>query len=710
MLDPPDAAAQTASDAAGVDTVVVTATKREEDAQNIPVTVTSFDSRGIERMGTTEFDELVTQVPGANFIDNGGPGRGNELASLRGLSPVADNTSAVVAQSLDGSPRYGRNYRLFDIGEVSVLRGPQGTLWGGQAIGGQIIIRSNRPDFERMSGFLQADGYSTTNDGGASHRVTAVGNAPLLDDRLAVRLAVQNVEESGFVDDVATGNKDINELSETSWRASLGWRATDALKFTLIYQGNDLHTDAPTYFSTSLGRYQTDSPIAFRPADQHFNLFTFITDLDLGWATLDYSAARFDLDSQYNDPTSDAFGGGELEDNRYTLDQRSWTHELRLSSPGHARLEWVLGAYADHLDGNDLETQVEILNPITGAPPVFGDGLTLAEIGGPEDRTEYALFGETSYDLTDKLEALVGGRYFRWSVDNHQQFTYFGENYQQVTGKVDGTDAFYKLGLTYRATDHVLVYGLRSEGFRPGGFNPFVGPALAIPDKYVKFDPDTLVNYELGLKTASLENRLLFNATAYRMDWQDIQTVVRATSGFAFTTNAPDLDAWGTELELATQDLLAEGLFVGATYAWTKNKFTSNAVIFHGTLPLIEKGEELRRTARQTWSLNAEYSFAMGATVKGFFRTNYWHRDATTTEGFNGADGAIRVPAQNVVNASFGVVQGPMQARLYLDNVSNAQPWLQVLPVAPGSTIAAQASTIRPRTIGLELTYRFGER
>ncbi|HVK80545.1 MAG TPA: TonB-dependent receptor [Verrucomicrobiae bacterium] len=708
VLGPVAASAQSVEDELGFETIVVTANKREQNAQDIPVTVTSFDAAAIARLGTTEFDDLITQVPGANFLDNGGPGRGNELASLRGLSPVADNTVAVVAQSLDGSPRYGRNYRLYDIGEVSVLRGPQGTLWGGQSIAGQIAIRSNRPDFNNIAGSVQGDVYSSDGDGGLSNRLTIVANAPLIEDRLAARIAVQNIEETGYVDNVFTGDDDINALSEAGWRASLGFRPTDNLEFNVIYQGSDLHTDASSYFSTALGDYQSDNPLAYRPADQDFDLLSLIGEADLGFATLTYTGSFFNLDGNYVETTVNAYGTGALGLTNNLLEQESQTHEVRLQSPDTGRLTWVVGAYADLLEENDLSTQVVTPHPITGTPVGMPAGYVLFAIGGPEDTTEYAIFGEVTYDITDRLEVLVGGRYFDWSVDNQQDYTIFGTNYQQITGEVGDEDFFYKLGLSYRVSDNALIYGLRSEGFRPGGFNPFVGPGLGIPEEYVQFQPDTLINYELGVKTTSFNNRLIFNATAYQMEWQDVQTVVRATSGFAFTTNAPNLEAWGAELELASQDLLLDGLFLSASYAFTKNEFTEDAVIFPGTLPLIAEGEELRRTPRQTWALNAEYAFPITSAVEGFVRTNYWHRDATTTEGFNGADGAVRVPAQDVVNASLGVLYGPVQARLYVDNIGNEAPWLQVFPVASNSPVAAEASTIRPRTVGLELTYRFG--
>ena len=692
----------------GFDPVIVTANKSEDDLQDLALAVTAFDSDAIARLGTTDFDSLVTQVPGANFLDNGGPGRGNELASLRGLSPVADNTAVVVAQSLDGSPRFGRNYRLFDIGEVSVLRGPQGTLWGGQAIAGQIAIRSNRPDLSNVSGFLQGDAYATRSDGGLSHRVTAVGNLPVVQDKFAVRLAVQNIDETGFVDNVATGEENINNVRDTGWRASATYQPTDNFGLTFIYQGSDLSSDAPSYFSTALGDAKTDAPISDRPADQRYDLFTLIGEVDLGWADLSYTGSRFDLENTFIETERNAFNTGALGYTTNALNQESWTHELRLASEGSGRFNWVLGAYADQLKENDLSTQVEVLDPVSGAPAVFGPGFVLFELGGPEDTTEYAVFGEATLNLTDKLQVLAGGRYFDWEVDNAQEYTIFGLNYQQTTGKVGDDDFFYKLGVNYALTEDVMLYALRSEGFRPGGFNPFVGAGLGIPEEYVKFQPDTLINYELGAKTSGFDNRVILNAAAYKMEWQEVQTVVRATSGFAFTTNAPDLDAWGAEIELGTQDLILEGLYLGANYAYTENEFTEDAVIFPGTLPLIAKGEELRRTPRQTWSLNSEYRFAVNDRIEAYLRANYWHRDATTTEGFNGADGAVRVAPQDVVNVSGGLLVGKVETRIYVNNISDEDPWLQVFPVASNSPVAAEASSIRPRTVGIELTYRFG--
>lgn len=697
---------------APIEEVVVTADKRgAASAQDLAMSITAFDERTLERLNVTDFDEFIVQVPGTNFLDNGGPGRGHEVASIRGLSPVADNTQGVVAQYLDGAPRFGRNYRLFDMGEVAVLRGPQGTLWGAQAIGGLISFRSNRPELDLFGAAVQSDTYASKGDGGMSYRINGHVNVPVVEDRLALRVAGQTIDETGYVDNVAAGVDDANDVEESAWRVSALWRMTDRAELTLIYHGNDLEADAPSYYSLDLPGLKTDNPFAERPADQEFDLVNLILDLDLGWGELTYNGAYFDLDNTYREVERNVFGiPGLLGLTTNDLTQDSWTHELRLSSTRGDRVSWVAGIYYDDLEENDFSAQEEVLDPNDPtAAPVFAEGFPIFALGGPEDTRELAAFGEVTFGVTERLELLLGGRYFDWEVDNRQEYTFTGINYQQETGTVDGKDTFIKVQANYHVSDDLLVYALRSEGFRFGGFNPFVGPGLNIPESFVKFDPDTLVNYETGFKLRALQGRMLFNTSAYFMEWQDVQTVVFNESGtFAFTTNAPELEAWGMEVELTTQDLVLPGLYAGLTYAYTKNRFTEDATVFDGVPFLVAEGDRLRRTPRHSWSADLGYEFVVSGDVSGFLRANYWHKASTSTESFNSNDGVVPIPNQDVVNASAGVRLGNWQVKTYVNNLTNARPRLQVFPNQTDLAEAAEASTIRPRTVGLELTYGFG--
>ena len=246
--------------------VIVTASKRGDiSAQDLAGAITAFDGKKLDRLNALDFDELIVQVPSTNFINDGGPGRGNELASIRGLSAVADNTVGVVAQYLDGAPHFGNSYRIFDIGEVSVLRGPQGTLWGSQAIGGLISFRSNRPDPTALYGQLQGDIYSSDADGGVSYRGYGMVNMPVVEDKFALRFAGHHIDESGYIQNSRTGTKGINNVKESAWRLSALWEITDNATVTAIYHGNDLKSDAPTYINTNLDGLKVDQPSDFGP-------------------------------------------------------------------------------------------------------------------------------------------------------------------------------------------------------------------------------------------------------------------------------------------------------------------------------------------------------------------------------------------------------------------------------------------------------------
>ena len=686
------------------ETVTVTATKRGEvKAQETPLAITAFDDERLDRLDAVDFEEMIVQSPGTNFVDNGGPGRGFSLASMRGLSPVADNTVSVVGQYLDGSPRFGNNYRLFDIGEVAVLRGPQGTLWGSQAVGGLISFASNRPDTSSTAARLVGEVVSTSN-ADEGFRLTGFFNVPLGSDRAALRLAAQTLDEAGYVDNLGTGASGVNDVDETSLRGSLLFHVSDSVTATLIHHRSDLEAKYPSSFEPALGDLRIDLPFAELPADQDFELTNLIVDANAGWAAINYNVSRFDLDRVFEDGLTNAFGFVPLARDLSIAEEESWTHELRFSSLSNGNVSWIIGLYWDDFDQNSLADTREVVPP--GGTGAIGDDVLLFSIGGPQAFEEKAVFGEISFALGSKWELLLGGRYFDWEVENDQDTVFLGTSFGQETGTVGDEDSFYKVLLTRSVGDDDLVYATRSEGFRVGGFNPFVGPAWNSSLDFLKFDPDRLINYEIGYKSTWARNKVAFNVAAYTMDWEDVQTVVFDEVGvFAFTANASDLEADGFEIELSTQDAIAPGVFAGFSYTYSTNEFTRDAFIFDsGREPLISAGDELRRTPENAWSADLGYSFELSSTWAGYVRANYWHKDETTTEGFNRNFGAVPIPAQDVVNASIGAFHGPWELRLGVDNVGDDRPLLSVTPGALGSDVL-RATTIRPRSVTFKVSY-----
>ncbi len=695
-----------------IEEIIVTADKRSfRSTQDLPSSITAFDAQKLERLDVLDFDDFIVQVPGTNFINDGGPGRGNEVASIRGLSVVADNTVGVVAQYLDGAPHFGNSYRFFDIAEVGVLRGPQGTLWGSQSIGGLIYYRSARPELDQFSGNIQGDMYASSDDGGASYRTSGVINVPIVEDTFALRFAGQFIDETGYIDNARTGTSDINDVEEAAWRLSALVQPTDAVSVTLIYHGNDLEADAPTYFDIGLDGLQVDQPSDRGPTEQDYDLFNLIVDIDLGWGTLNYTGASFSNDGIFTDFNDTS---GFLQQVTTTIDEEATTHELRLSSSGASPWQWIVGYFSDDYD--DFNQSIDYALTDFGDPAPM-EGTTF---GGLKILKEQAFFGEISYDFTDRLKVLVGGRFFDWEVDNREVFLIGGSDFGFVTnGVASDDDFFHKLLAEYRFTDDgdVLGYLSRSEGFRFGGFNTFVGEELfGISEEFFQFGPDTLVSYEAGVKSRLADNRVLLNAAVYFLDWQEVQAVVQSDTAGAFgqgffTTNAPDLEARGFELEIVTQDLLAPGVYAALSWGYTDNEFQDDAQLFEGTRVNIRKGDSLRRTPKNTYSLDIGYDFEI-AGRESFVRANYWHKDSTSTFGFNGIDGDVDVPAQDVINLSAGMRWDNVQLKFYVDNATDETPFLNVFSAAsrgnPGGDQAVRANTLRPRTVGLEATYYFG--
>ena len=699
---------QDESELAGIEEIVVTATKRGlVSAQDVSASITAFDEAKLERLGALDFDEFIVQVPGTNFIDNGGPGRGHEVASIRGLSPVADNTGSVVAEYLDGAPRFGRNYRLFDIGEVAVLRGPQGTLWGSQSVGGLISYRSNRPNLDEFFASTTADVYSSKN-ADASYRVSGVVNVPV-SDTFGLRVAGHYIDESGYIDNVVVREDKINDVSETAWRISAMYAPNDDWTFTLVYHGNNLDSDAPTYFNIGAGDRASTDPYTDLWGKQDFDLVNIIVEADFDWATFSYNGSIYDMSNDYEDVERGPFGA-PVGRTSVTDDEESVTHELRLVSNGEGQWNWIVGLYHDDFDSDRLSTQIEVSDPNDPDwAPAFAEGGELFVIGGPESFKETALFGELSFAFNDQWSALVGGRYFDWEVGNNAELTYFGSNFNQRTGTVGSEDSFFKVQVEYRPTEEMLLYLTGAEGFRFGGFNPFVG-LEGITEDVLRFDPDTLINYELGMKAVLFDNRLIVNAALYQADWEDVQVVVRAAppSPWAYTTNAGLIESDGFELELVSRDLFFPNFYASLNWTTSDAEFKDDADPNNSGNCLICAGDKLRRSPDNTWGADVGYDFQIAGN-DAFVRLNYWHKDKTTTEGFNSNDGEVPIPAQDVVNASAGVHFGAWSAKLYADNLTDEIPFLQVIPNASDPTLAARASSIRPRTYGLQFTYNFGE-
>lgn len=523
-----DGAASAEEAAAVQDTIVVTATRRAESVQDIPLNIAAVGSQQIEEQGLTELGDLLGFVPGINVLDGGGR-QGNPIV-VRGISATplgsgdGDNTGGGTVATYLGDIPVFVDLKLNDLERVEVLLGPQGTLYGSGTLGGAIRYIPKRPDFSGDSFQLRGSAYTYGEADGASWEGGFTVNKRLTDN-LAVRASVDYVDDTGFIDqpfivrEVGVSDpdgfadpsnfdpqEDTNGEEVLSLRAAVRWQPTDWLDGTFTYyrQESDIEGRSVSGRLTPLqtGKYENALRV-LEPNEVVNELYALEVTADLGFAELT-SATGF---SEFNDdgqrdqtdllisleysyelfPTFTSF-------TRELTREERFNQEIRLVSKHDGPLSWIIGGFYNEFDR--IATSAEFTPLYAEFAGLVNRPDDLEYFDQDRERTvEQALFGEVAYDVTDRLTLTVGGRYYEYKVDAFAQtdFPLFGDNFD---GDNDDTtfgapptldqveqnafspllnqedDGFlFKVNASYDVTDDILAFFTVSEGFRVGGSN-----------------------------------------------------------------------------------------------------------------------------------------------------------------------------------------------------------------------------------------------
>ena len=514
------------------DTITVTATKRAESIQDVPIAITALGAEDISRAGIDNLDEYAFITPGLAITRQG---TGRTQINIRGISPGEIRRDNIRAQEtvgiyLDEIPistaLYNPDLDPFDMQRIEILRGPQGTLYGAGSLAGTIRLISNEPNSEKFEAALEGD-YSSTAHGGDGYAVKGMINVPLVEDVLAFRLVGYHNTDAGWIDNVApniTDGEDVNSGERTGVRVSMLWTPTDVFsaKATYVYQ-NSSSDGAPFDFISQRGvsRLETLGGIPAGSVDgfedREYEAFNFLPevyedDFQIGNLTLTYDFDAFELLSSTSYTTRDmqvltditttsnlgvgllnAFTGSPQPvylDNLYDIEAIS--QEIRLTSTWDNDFQWILGGF---FSDRTIEFMQPLFSPdpashtaaIPGGPAAgtsifapFGaePGLLLNTDAILENR-QFSAYGEAMYDLTDRLSGTVGLRYF--NVDQDFDSTQIG--FLAGTGdgmpvgeprsvKEDGINP--KFLVSYDLSDDILLSAQASKGFRFGGPQSFV--------------------------------------------------------------------------------------------------------------------------------------------------------------------------------------------------------------------------------------------
>lgn len=682
----PDAPAVAAPDQAGGD-IIVTAQRRAQSIQDVPLTIQAFSGDTLGKLNVTTFNDLLKYTPNVTFSSNG-PGSG--AIFMRGLSSgfAGNQSSATIAyfpnvalylddQSMQFPARNADIY-MADMERVEVLEGPQGTLFGGGAEAGAVRYITNKPKLDRFEGHIDGS-VGGTAAGAPNASFNASVNVPIIRDTLAVRAVVYDDHRGGYIDNVASnftrsardsGNvayfggvaltpaqqvnagqynnnalakKDFNPVDYVGGRLSAKWEINPDWDVLVSESYQDMKADGT--FATfpigsdfqKLGSLQTT---VFSPSynkDTYWNtawsINGKIADLNLVY-TGSYMTRHLDTQQDYSNYsrtgggmyyqcTGSATGWGKGSPYCYspvaywhdTVRNTHMSHEFRISTPDHKRIRLIAGAYYEqfrikdvmNFDYKTIPTCTPalinangacsgVVQPVPGSTintPGLKDGNTAFGEDTQRGYDQFAAFASVDFDILPNLTLTGGTRYYNYKEfeTGSQYETYASNCYQMLVCTIAGAgnvsiDAandhvtyhgFKSRGsLSWKPSDHTMIYATFSQGFRPGGFNR--ATKLILPDvngiaQLIRpngYKPDSLTNWEGGIKTDLFDRKLQLNLSAYYMVWENVQIgFFNPAGGFgntSFVTNGANFHVKGLEAQFTARPIHGLSIQGSATY------------------------------------------------------------------------------------------------------------------------------------------------
>ena len=596
--------------------VVVTATKRRAVADQLPDAVSTVPAAEIREIGAVDISDLAAAMVGVTTT-NLGPGRDKIL--LRGLSDgvFTGRTQSTVGIYLDDTPiTYNApdpDLRLTDVQRVEVLRGPQGTLYGGGSIGGVFRIVTQKPVINSFSGDLDVGG-AFADTGAPSREADGVINLPLIHDRAALRITAYDEVDGGYIDNVALRVANIDGIERAGGRAQLRVLLDPSWTLSIGASTQDITANDTQYVTPSLGRLHRANAIR-EASDSRFSAAYVTLEQNAAWGDFRSTASftSHDLNSRTDASTAlPLFGGRASNVGAYDepISIQMLTEDAVVTSPGLGRFQWLLGIYGSTTLEN---TTSEVL---TG-PDTQGLNSALYHEQRRDQFGEAAVYGDTSYALTDRITLSAGFRESRTEVETRSEVAApLTDLTRDFSGRAHFIGFSPKLGLDYAFTKKVRLYALASQGNRAGGFNtggPIGAVFVSAPNVaglHRRFSPDELWNFEVGVKTRLFDDRVQWRTALFYDTWRNIQTDQFLPSGLSYTANAGDGRNYGAETELTVRptahlSIEANALFNSPELTRPAPGFESNTPQGLPGVPDVSAGMRIayQRPIRGDWSV-----------------------------------------------------------------------------------------------------------
>ena len=746
---------------AGTDEIVVTSTRRDTSAQEVPYSLATLSSEEIEALQIRDLSDIARWTPGLIQVDQGA--RDANRLIMRGLNASSINAPELLRNTQGDrvSTYYGEvpvyiDLKPIDLDRVEVLRGPQGTLYGARSLGGTLRYITKQPELNELTVDASGRSYGMAESDDLGYDGSVVINAPLIQDTLALRAMLGYLYKPGFIDqdylvkeagvscpepfftdqectpDDLYSKKDTNDEKTKSARLALLWNVSESFDATLSWQyqdqkigGRQINTQDAMAFIDS----DTVTPgVQPLQTGKYDNGLRFLEENDREnniWnLTLNYAAPTFDVVSSTSYTTYEDRGNRDQTDlllwyyygdfpafSAYTddhTDDNFFTQEIRVvSTDTDSRWDWIVGGFYQDADKHQSSTEIAPGYEAYQLEPNPSDELNF--INTDLDTTEVAVFGELGYKITEKLHVLGGMRWFDIDEDIHSSGDFYDDfNDYDERGDGDDSDMLYKVGADYTFTEDLLGYMLFSQGVGTGGVNT----AANLTDDERFINPEYVNNYELGIRSAWFENAVILNSSLFYMDWKDLQQDGLSGNGQPITVNGGDAESKGLELDMRAY--LNEYWSVGLGYAYTKAELTDDS-------SFGLDGDRLPGSPEHQGNLQLAFDYPMNASMN--FNATYGmtsQSDVFTKIGDGDdccRDNGESLAGFTVHSGSVGIATETWDATLFADNIFNkyAETGVRLDPSYLGSDFGPNdfqmrryfKNMITPRTIGIDFRYRF---
>jgi iron complex outermembrane recepter protein len=704
-------------------TVVVTANKRTERLQDVPMAVSVIADTQLQRENANSFADYASQVPGLNIISSG---EGQTQLVLRGITSGSGQPNASVGTYVDDAP-YGSSTVYSagsllspdidpdDLQRIEVLRGPQGTLYGSNTLGGLIKFVTTPPDSTQASARVGVD-TSTVAGGGTGYGTHATVNIPLVANTLALRVNVYDRDDPGYINNVTTGQKDVNEAKVSGARAQLLWTPSDKVSVRFSTLAQNLKSDGlanggvdinPATLQPIYGWNEQARAAGTGAFKLKYRLYDLDIDSDFGWAKLISTTTYSTLRLNENTDVTDAYGpvlnpALGLDDAGYSILQpialNKVTQELRLQSPQDQLFEWRVGMFYTHERSTDNQ-DVLSFNALTGGPlPVVLPTLANLDVG-PALFTEWAGYGDVTWHPTSDFSLLLGARY----TSDDTTFTQTGSGL--LTGSSDftthGTDhpVTYLFNPSYKFSDDLMTYLRVASGYRPGGPNVGVPPGLGAP---LTFGPDKLVSYELGLKSLMLDNHMSTDFDVFYINWTKIQ-LSETAGGFSFLGNGGKATSRGAEASWRYTPLAGWTVYANATYTDAQLAANAPAGGLYGF-----KGDPLPYVPKWNGNVGSDYNFPIGGGWSGFVGGDFSYVGVRDSDFNTVPAPRFRLPSYTNLDLHIGANVQAWTFELYAKNLANRHGITEMTAESLDPIASPfEASYQTPRTFGFSATVDF---